>query len=171
MRGDAGGVRLDFLDLFRREFAQPLQSVGVAAFPEIFQPRQFILGRGDDDFAALFVRDAVFAAERDHLLQAADAQLRLFRTGFVIKAGVEHAAVVAGLVRGEFGFLFEQQQSGLRPCFQKTIGRGQSDNAAADNDNIAIHGSTGSERMARRHDFPGCDFEFAGLNMRAGYRK
>jgi hypothetical protein len=84
---------------------------------------------------------------------------------------MKHAAIVSGLMGGEFRFFFEQQQPGLRPCFQKAMGRGQADNAAAHYDNIAIHGSTGSERMARRHDFPGCDFEFAGLNMRAGYRK
>ena len=171
MAGDAGGVRFNFPDLFRREFAQTLQSVRIAALPEIFQPGQFVFVRGDDDFAALLMRNAVVAAKRDHLLQAADAQLRLFRAGFVVKAGMQHAAVVSGLVRGELGLLFEQQQPGLRPCLQKAMGRGQADNAAAHDDDIAIHGSTGSEWMARRPDFAGCNFEFTGLDMRAGCRK
>ena len=58
-RGDAGGVRLDFLDLLRIQFPQTEQAVGISAFPEIFESRQFFLGSGDDDFAALFVGDAV----------------------------------------------------------------------------------------------------------------
>ena len=102
--------------------------------PEIFEARQFVLGSGDNDFAALFVGDAVFTAERDHFAQPADAQLRLFGAGFVIKAGMQHAAVVSGLMRGELWFFFEQQQPGLRPCFQKAMGRGQADNAAAHDD-------------------------------------
>ena len=52
---------------------------------------------------------------------------------------MEHAAVVAGLVRGKPGFLFEQQQSGLGPRFQKTISCCESDDAAADNDGVVIH--------------------------------
>jgi hypothetical protein len=84
---------------------------------------------------------------------------------------MKHTAVVSGLMRGEFRFFFEQQQPGLRPCFQKAMGRGQADNAAAYYDDIAIHGSTGSERMTRRHNFAGCNSKFTGLDMRAGCRK
>jgi hypothetical protein len=51
------------------------------------------------------------------------------------------------------------------------MGRGQTHNAAAHDDDIAIHGSAGSERVARRHNFAGRNFEFTGLDMRAGYRK
>jgi hypothetical protein len=74
-------------------------------------------------------------------------------------------------MRGEFRFFFEQQQPGLGPCFQKAICRGQADNAAAHYDDIATHGSTGSERMAHRHNFAGCNFEFTGLDIGAGCRK
>jgi hypothetical protein len=84
---------------------------------------------------------------------------------------MQHAAVVAGLVRGEFGFFFEQQQPGLGPRLQKAMGRGQADNAAADDDDIAIHGSSGSRRVNPCHDFAGRNFEFTGLDMRAEYLK
>jgi hypothetical protein len=84
---------------------------------------------------------------------------------------MQHAAVVAGLVRGEFGFFFEQQQPGLGPRLQKAMGRGQADNAAAHDDDIAIHGSSGSRRVNPCHDFAGRNFEFTGLDMRAGCRK
>jgi hypothetical protein len=84
---------------------------------------------------------------------------------------MKHAAIVSGLMRGEFRFFFEQQQPGLRPRFQKAMGRGQADNAATDYDDIATHGSTGSGQMARRHDFAGCNLKFTGLDMWRGCRK
>jgi hypothetical protein len=117
------------------------------------------------------MRNAVVAAKRDHLLQAADTQFRLIRAGFVVKAGMKHAAVVSGLMRSELGLFFEQQQPGLRARLQKAMGRGQADNPAAHDDDIAIHGSAGSERMACCHGFAGINFEFAGWDMWAGCRK
>ena len=52
---------------------------------------------------------------------------------------MQNAAVVAGLVRGEFGFFFEQQNLHLRFCFQQPVRGGQADNTAADNDDVKIH--------------------------------
>ena len=138
-RRDAGGVRLDFLDLLRIQFPQALQAVGISAFPQIFQTRQFVLGRGDDDFPALFVRDAVRPAEGEHLLQTLHGAFRLFRAGFVIKSRMQHAAVVAGLVRGQLGFLFQQQQFQLRPRFEQPVSGGEADNAAAHNRHVVGH--------------------------------
>jgi hypothetical protein len=51
------------------------------------------------------------------------------------------------------------------------MGRGQADNAAAHDDDIAIHDSAGSGQRARRPDFAGYNFEFAGWDMQAGCRK
>ena len=143
-------VRLDFPNLLARELAQAEQAVGVAAFPEIFEPGQFLLGSGDDNFPANFVRDAMFAAERDHLPESADAQPRFFRTGFVIKTGVKHAAVVAGLVRRQRGFFFQQQEARIGSRFQQAKAGGQSDNAAADDDDVMGHGRLCSINKPRR---------------------
>jgi len=104
--GDAGGVRFDFFDFVAIEFAQAFKAVGIAAFPETFESGQFVGSGGDDDFAALLVGDLVLAAESEHLLQTANGELGFVRTGFVIEAGVEDAAVVAGLVLAEGLFFF-----------------------------------------------------------------
>ena len=100
-RGDARGVRLDFPDLFRFQFAQAEQAIGIAALPEIFQPGQFGFVRGDDNFPALFVSNAVFTTKGNHLLEAIDTEFRLLRTGLVVKAGMEHATIVSGLMSGQ----------------------------------------------------------------------
>ena len=65
---------------------------------QIAQPGDFGLVGGDHQLAADLVRDAVFAAERDHLPDAVDRQPRLDRPGLVVEAAVQHAAVVAGLM-------------------------------------------------------------------------
>ena len=64
----------------------------------------------DDDLAADFVRDAVFAAELDHGCGAGNAEARLKRSGLVVNARVDDAAVVAALVAGHGLFLFEKQK-------------------------------------------------------------
>jgi len=104
--GDAGGVRFDFFDFVAIEFAQAFKAVGIAAFPQSFKTREFVRSGGDDDFPALFVGDLVLAAEGEHLLQTTDGELGFVRTRFVIEAGVEDAAVVAGLVLAKGLFFF-----------------------------------------------------------------
>src|SRR5579884_1730963 len=49
---DAGGVRFNFFDLPRIQFAQALQSVGQAALPQRFQSWQFVFGGGYNNLAA-----------------------------------------------------------------------------------------------------------------------
>ena len=120
-RRDARGVRLDFLDLFRRQSAQTLKPVRIAVLPEIFQTREFVLGRGNDDLAALLVRNAMFTAKRDHLTQALDTETGFIGPGFVVKAGMKHAAVVAGLMHGKLRFLFQKKQARAGTPFLKPV--------------------------------------------------
>ena len=137
--GDAGGMRFNLPDLFRHQFAQTEQTVGVASLPEIFQTGQFALMGGNDNLAALFMGHPVFPAKRNHLLQATDTQSRLLRTRLVVKTGVEHAAVVAGLVSRQFRFFFEQQDPRFQTRFQKPGSRGQPHNASPYNDYVVVH--------------------------------
>src|SRR5581483_93531 len=136
---EPGGVRFDLFDLLRIQFAQTLQAIRVTALPKIFKPGQFGFFRRNHDLAALLVGDAMLTAERDHLLQAADAELRFFGTRFVVQSRMQHAAVVAGLVRREFGFLFQQQHLRSRPGFDEPIRRREPDDAAADDDGVVRH--------------------------------
>ena len=79
------------------------------------------------------------AAKGEHLLQALHGAFRLFGSGLVVKSGMQHAAVVAGLVRGQPGFFFQQQQFELRSGFQEPAGRGEAHDAAAHDGHVIGH--------------------------------
>ena len=134
--GEAGGMRFDFLNFPGVEFAQSGQAVGVTARPQILQARQLIRGGGDHNFAALFMGHAVRAAEGEHLLQALHGTLRLGGAGLVVKPRMEDPAIVAGLVRGESGFLFQQQQFQFGPGFEEAVGGGEANNTAAGHNDV-----------------------------------
>ena len=55
----------------------------------------------DDDLAAAVVGNAVLLAEAVHGLAARDAVARFERARLVVEAGMDDAAVVAGLVGGQ----------------------------------------------------------------------
>jgi len=78
------------------------------------------------------VRDVGLLAKLDHLPDALDRQHRLGRAGLVIKAAVQHAAVVAALVAADFRLFFQQTNAvaGLRGL--QTPSRRQADDASAD---------------------------------------
>src|SRR5206468_2589409 len=123
-------------DLFAREFAEALQTVGIAALPQRFKAGKLVRCGSDDDFAALLVGDVMLAAEGEHLLEAPNGQLGLAGARFVIKPGVEHPAVVAALVLAEGLLLFQQKQFEAWPRLQESPGRGEPDDAAADNQGV-----------------------------------
>src|SRR5690606_39063888 len=78
-----------------------------------------------DDLAAQLVRDAVLFAEADTLRLAGDAGAILERAGGVVDPGVDHAAVVAGLVLGNGRFLVEYAHAEPAPACEQLPGRGQ----------------------------------------------
>ena len=116
-----------------------MQAVLGAAFEEIVEARQFFGRGGDDDFAADFVFDAVLAAERDHLLEAANAEFGFGGAGLVIEAGVEDAAVVACLVFGQGAFFFEQGELDAGPRLLQAQGGCQTNNSTANHQSIVSH--------------------------------
>ena len=97
--GDAGDVRLELADLLGPEPPHAVEAVRAPAALELVERRQLASRRGDDDLAAALVRHAVLLAEAVHELAALDAVPRLQRARLVVEAGVDDAAVVAGLVR------------------------------------------------------------------------
>ena len=106
---------------------------------QLGQGRQLALVGGDDDLAAALVGDAVLGAEAVHQLAALGAVPRLERAGLVVEPGVNDAAVVPGLVCGEFALGLEDDQ----PCggvFAQGQGRPQADDAAADDGDVVRHG-------------------------------
>ena len=133
--GHAGNVRLMFLDLLGREPAHAGQTIGPAPAFEVVQGGNFARFRGDDDFAAAFMADVVLLAEAIHFLPADGAILGLEGTGLVVEPAVNDAAVVAGLMGGQLGLGFEQDQRQVA-VGQEGVGRGQADDAAADNGHV-----------------------------------
>src|SRR5581483_1012720 len=89
---------------------------------------------GDDELAAPLVRDAVLGAEPVHPLAAVGAVAGLGRPGLVVQAGVDDAAVVAGLVAGEFALGLDHRDGGPGPG-QRHPGR-QPDDPAADDQHV-----------------------------------
>ncbi|MCY1365494.1 hypothetical protein D9M69_523410 [compost metagenome] len=67
---------------------------------------------------------------------AFQAEARLEAAGGVIDAGVDHAAVVTGLVPGRAGFLLQEENLGIRVNLHQLHGRGHAHDTAADDDEI-----------------------------------
>ena len=85
-----------------------------------------------DDLAAALMRQSMLGAETIHRLAACDAVVGLERAGLVVESGVDHAAVVAGLVCGQvtLGLQHHDRPAGFR---HQRHGRRRADNTAADN--------------------------------------
>ena len=139
--GHAAHVRLDLAHLAGAEPSQAFQAVGAAARFQVAETGHLGLVGGHHDFAADLVRDAVLQAKRHHLADARNRQARFDRSGFVIQPGMQHAAVMAGLVAPHLVFLFKHGDAGAGEPEAQTVCGGQSDDAAADDDDASgIHG-------------------------------
>src|ERR671935_2277875 len=93
----------------------------VGAAPPLELVEAFELGgvERDDELAAALDRDVVALAERVELRRAVDAQPRLERPRRVVDAGVDDAAVVAGLVRAELGLAVDHGEAEARVAPQQ----------------------------------------------------
>ena len=113
-----------------------MQAVLQTTLVETAEALQLGFIHGDDELAADFVGDAVVAAEGGHFLDAGDGEAGLQGAGLVIEAGVEDAAVVAGLVKANAGFFFENDNLTAGKTGGELEGGGQADDAAADDDEV-----------------------------------
>ena len=80
--------------------AQPAHAVLAPAPLELAETAQLALVARHDQLAAALVGDGVLLAVGVHLPRPGDAQPGLERTGLVVDAGVDHAAVGAALTAG-----------------------------------------------------------------------
>src|SRR5262249_2472430 len=105
---------------------------------EFLKGREFALISGNDELPAAIVRDAVLLAEAVHEFAAFGAVLRLGRTRLVIETGVNHAAVVPGLVLGDVLFGFDYRNRSAPGEGQR---RSEANDPAADDEYIrGVHG-------------------------------
>ena len=72
-------------------------------------------------------------AEPLHGCGPSDAVARLQRTGLVVEAGVDHSAVMSGLVRGHAIFFFHDDEAHLWKTQRDLQRCRQSDNPCANN--------------------------------------
>src|SRR4030095_4358871 len=73
------------------------------------------------------------------------AEARLEGARLVVDAGVDHAAVVAGLMRGDPGFLVEDDHACLRIAVRQGKGGGEAHDAAPDDGDVRGLLSHGAE--------------------------
>src|SRR5207244_10982596 len=96
-----------------------------------------------DLFPAYRVGNAVRLAERHHLPDAGNRYPRFHRSGLVVKAAVQHAAVVSGLMLGDSVLFFEHRDARPREPLAQPVGSGQANDAAANDDNFwGVHKNT-----------------------------
>jgi hypothetical protein len=108
----------------------------ISRLEQRLEPWQFRLRRGDDDLADGIDADPVLGAELLHQARTLDAEPRLVRARLVVDPGVDDAAVVAGLVRREAGFLLQDHQPQGRMRGEESPGGAQSHDAAPDHRHV-----------------------------------
>ena len=133
--GDPGSRRLDLGDLLSRQSPQAGQAVGVTTPFQFRQGRQLLLACCNDELAATLVGDLVALAEPVELLAAGGTGRRLGGAWAVVEAGMDNAAVVAGLVACRAGFGLEHGQP-LAECRCQRAGGGQTDDPATDDHHL-----------------------------------
>lgn len=94
---------------------------------------------GHQQLAADLELDPVLGAELLGGLGAALAQVGLEAARCVVDAGMDHAAVVPGLVFGQGAFFFQDDQGGAGLALEQFHRGGQADDAAADDAKIINH--------------------------------
>src|SRR5262249_38960065 len=116
---------------------------------EIFQTPELSLVQGHDHFAAQVIGDAMLIAETQQLLLPGDAEPRLKRAWFVVDTGMDHAAIVPGLVHGEAILLLKDRQPEVWILLEQLERRGQADDAAADDRDVIVPLSHGEPPLDR----------------------
>ena len=130
---DPGDVRLDVAQSARGQKPETGEAVAARSPFELLELRPLAFVRRDDELSRDRVRDLMLVAEVDHSPPPRRTQLRLQRPRCVVDAGVEHAAVAAGLVERRGPFLFEYDDLPIgAPPTQLASGREPQDAGAHD---------------------------------------
>jgi hypothetical protein len=133
---EAARRRLDRGDLVRPEPRHPLHPVRLRSALELVEPGEVGVAHGHHELPAALHGDPALRAVRVERGGALHAQPRLQRPGRVVEAGVDHAAVVAGLVRAEPVLPLEHDDP---PSAQRELpGGGQPDDPPA-RDRDVVH--------------------------------
>ena len=135
-------MRFAFANAVGVDNLQAFDSILNAAIEEVLQQRQLAFFGRDDQLADAAILDAFAVAILPELAPAFDTKLRLERSGLVIDAGVDHTAVVAGLMGGEQFLFLEQDELEVRMAEQELPRGCQADDAAAHDRDVVRHITT-----------------------------
>ena len=105
--GDTSGVRLKTFQFVGADSSKTGDAIGNTASVKLFEGWNFRFVNGDDYLAAFLVRDVALVTVLSEEPGAFYAVAGLEGTRSVVDPGMDDAAVMAGLVPGEVGFLFE----------------------------------------------------------------
>ena len=136
-------VGLDLLELARSQPAQPGHAVLAAAALQLVEARHLGRSAGHDQLAAALVRDPLRLAVLVHAPRARHAQPGFQRSRLVVDAGMDHPAVVAGLVAGDVVLGFDHGGTQPGPPRRELARHRQPDYAAAHDRKVALAGSRG----------------------------
>src|SRR5204862_6672390 len=125
-------VRLDVGDLSGRDPAQPRDLVRAPTPLELIETRQLAFVRGDDQLALSSRLDPPLVAIGVEPSGAVHTEPCLERARRVVDPGVDHAARMGRLVRGEPILSLEDAEAGVRVAAEQLSGDGEAEDAPAD---------------------------------------
>ena len=120
----------------RCSITQSGHSVGGAALMQVLESRNLLGGGGNHQLAAFLEWNRLLLAEAFHRGCSGNAIARLQGPGLVVEAGMNHAAVVAGLMGGHAGLLVHDDETHLREAAGDFQGGCQPHNSSADDEQV-----------------------------------
>jgi len=132
----ADDMRLDLPESLLADQLEPLGPVCHAPAIQLLEPRHLLGAGRDDHLAADLGLDRPFLTVRLQRSGAVDAEAGLQRAGRVVHPGMDDAAVAAGLVLGDVGFLVEDGNPQGRMPERQGAGDRQADDPGSDNRDV-----------------------------------
>ena len=144
---DPERVRLELPDPLRTDRLEALDAVLAGLRLERLEARQLVLRQGHDELADPLDLDPPLGAVRLERDLALAAEAGLERTRRVVEAGVDDAAVVAGLVGRELRLALDDQDPQPGPAHEHLAGGREAEDPAADDEEVgALDGRGGRGR-------------------------
>src|SRR5581483_1124103 len=98
------------------------------------ETRQFFFGSRDNELSTNLVDDTVLLTKIDHRFRALHAEARLQRSGRVVNAGVNNAAIVSALVACDSRLFLDHEQPEFGKRLREVHRGGEADDAPANDD-------------------------------------
>ena len=150
-RADAGRMGLELTDALGPDLLEAGDLVGHRALADGREGRKLGRVERDDELAGPLDRDAALVAVRLQVALALATEARLQRAGRVVQPGVEHAAVVAGLMARDVRLLLDERDAQVGVRLQEPERGRESEDPGADDADVGALGRQRPDhsRMAR----------------------